>query len=68
MEVDILPDTDLPAGAGTRSPSSRSSTSALSAELARQVNRPFWLDTVGNSLEPDRDPHPARTRMVLRVL
>ncbi len=47
MDVDILPDTDLPAP-GPR-PFFSLLDSALSAELAQQVKRPFWLDTVGRS-------------------
>ena len=47
MDVEILPDTDLPAP-GTR-PFFSLLDSALSAELAQQVKRPFWLDTVGRS-------------------
>lgn len=47
MDVDILPDTTLPAP-GPR-PFFSLLDSALSAELAQQVKRPFWLDTVGRS-------------------
>ncbi|AZO81127.1 two-component sensor histidine kinase [Bosea sp. Tri-49] len=47
MDVEILPDTDLPAP-GPR-PFFSLLDSALSAELAQQVKRPFWLDTVGRS-------------------
>jgi two-component system osmolarity sensor histidine kinase EnvZ len=47
MDVDILPDSDLPAP-GPR-PFFSLLDSALSAELAQQVARPFWLDTVGRS-------------------
>jgi two-component system osmolarity sensor histidine kinase EnvZ len=46
-DVDILPDTTLPAP-GPR-PFFSLLDSALSAELAQQVKRPFWLDTVGRS-------------------
>uniref|UniRef100_UPI0038F7E561 hypothetical protein n=1 Tax=Streptomyces niveiscabiei TaxID=164115 RepID=UPI0038F7E561 len=41
MDVEILPDTDLPAP-GPR-PFFSLLDSALSAELAQQVKRPFWL-------------------------
>lgn len=47
MDVEILPDTDLPAP-GPR-PFFSLLDSALSTELAQQVKRPFWLDTVGRS-------------------
>jgi two-component system osmolarity sensor histidine kinase EnvZ len=47
MDVDILPDADLPAP-GPR-PFFSLLDSALSTELAQQVKRPFWLDTVGRS-------------------
>ncbi|WP_066472551.1 ATP-binding protein [Bosea sp. WAO] len=47
LDVDILPDADLPAP-GPR-PFFSLLDSALSAELAQQVKRPFWLDTVGRS-------------------
>jgi two-component system osmolarity sensor histidine kinase EnvZ len=47
MDVDILPDTDLPAP-GPR-PFFSLLDNALSTELSQQVARPFWLDTVGRS-------------------
>jgi two-component system osmolarity sensor histidine kinase EnvZ len=47
LDVDILPDTDLPAP-GPR-PFFSLLDSALSTELSQQVKRPFWLDTVGRS-------------------
>ncbi|RDJ25302.1 HAMP domain-containing protein [Bosea caraganae] len=47
MDVDIIPDTDLPPP-GPR-PFFSLLDSALSAELSQQVARPFWLDTVGRS-------------------
>jgi two-component system osmolarity sensor histidine kinase EnvZ len=47
MDVDIIPDSDLPPP-GPR-PFFSLLDSALSAELAQQVARPFWLDTVGRS-------------------
>jgi two-component system osmolarity sensor histidine kinase EnvZ len=47
MDLDIIPDTDLPPP-GPR-PFFSLLDSALSAELAQQVARPFWLDTVGRS-------------------
>lgn len=47
MDVDIIPDADLPPP-GPR-PFFSLLDSALSAELAQQVARPFWLDTVGRS-------------------
>jgi two-component system osmolarity sensor histidine kinase EnvZ len=47
MDLDIIPDSDLPPP-GPR-PFFSLLDSALSAELAQQVARPFWLDTVGRS-------------------
>ncbi len=47
MDVDIIPDSDLPPP-GPR-PFFSLLDSALSTELASQVARPFWLDTVGRS-------------------
>ncbi len=47
MDIDIIPDSDLPPP-GPR-PFFSLLDSALSAELAQQVARPFWLDTVGRS-------------------
>jgi two-component system osmolarity sensor histidine kinase EnvZ len=47
MDVDILPDSDLPAP-GPR-PFFSLLDNALSTELSQQVARPFWLDTVGRS-------------------
>lgn len=47
MDVDIIPDADLPAP-GPR-PFFSLLDSALSTELSQQVARPFWLDTVGRS-------------------
>ncbi|MDP3599703.1 MAG: ATP-binding protein [Bosea sp. (in: a-proteobacteria)] len=47
MDIDIIPNTDLPPP-GPR-PFFSLLDSALSAELAQQVARPFWLDTVGRS-------------------
>ena len=47
MDIDILPDSDLPPP-GPR-PFFSLLDSALSTELAQQVARPFWLDTVGRS-------------------
>ncbi|WP_420101616.1 ATP-binding protein [Bosea sp. (in: a-proteobacteria)] len=47
MDVDIIPDSDLPAP-GPR-PFFSLLDSALSTELSQQVARPFWLDTVGRS-------------------
>lgn len=47
MDVDIIPDTDLPPP-GPR-PFFSLLDSALSTELSQQVARPFWLDTVGRS-------------------
>lgn len=47
MDVDIIPDADLPAP-GPR-PFFSILDSALSTELSQQVARPFWLDTVGRS-------------------
>ena len=47
MDIDIIPDADLPPP-GPR-PFFSLLDSALSAELAQQVARPFWLDTVGRS-------------------
>ncbi|MDP3321657.1 MAG: ATP-binding protein [Bosea sp. (in: a-proteobacteria)] len=47
MDIDIIPDSDLPPP-GPR-PFFSLLDSALSTELASQVARPFWLDTVGRS-------------------
>lgn len=47
MDVDILPDSDLPAP-GPK-PFFSLLDNALSTELSQQVARPFWLDTVGRS-------------------
>lgn len=47
MDVDILPDSDLPAP-GPK-PFFSLLDNALSTELSLQVARPFWLDTVGRS-------------------
>ena len=47
MDVDIITDSDLPPP-GPR-PFFSLLDSALSTELASQVARPFWLDTVGRS-------------------
>lgn len=47
MDVDIIPDSDLPAP-GPR-PFFSLLDNALSTELSLQVARPFWLDTVGRS-------------------
>lgn len=47
MDVDIIPDSDLPAP-GPKPFFSLLDT-ALSTELSQQVARPFWLDTVGRS-------------------
>ncbi|WP_372690057.1 ATP-binding protein [Bosea sp. (in: a-proteobacteria)] len=47
MDVDIIPNSDLPPP-GPR-PFFSLLDSALSTELASQVARPFWLDTVGRS-------------------
>ncbi|OYW60064.1 MAG: two-component sensor histidine kinase [Bosea sp. 12-68-7] len=47
MDIDIIPNTDLPPP-GPR-PFFSLLDSALSAELASQVARPYWLDTVGRS-------------------
>jgi two-component system osmolarity sensor histidine kinase EnvZ len=47
LDVDIIPDADLPAP-GPR-PFFSLLDSALSTELSQQVARPFWLDTVGRS-------------------
>ena len=47
LDIDILPDADLPAP-GPR-PFFSLLDSALSTELSQQVKRPFWLDTVGRS-------------------
>lgn len=47
MDVDILPDSDLPAP-GPK-PFFSILDNALSTELSQQVARPFWLDTVGRS-------------------
>ncbi|AMJ63626.1 ATPase [Bosea sp. PAMC 26642] len=47
MDLDIIPDSDLPAP-GPR-PFFSLLDSALSTELSQQVARPFWLDTVGRS-------------------
>ncbi|MDX3807881.1 MAG: ATP-binding protein [Bosea sp. (in: a-proteobacteria)] len=47
MDVDIIPDSDLPAP-GPR-PFFSLLDNALSTELSQQVARPFWLDTVGRS-------------------
>ena len=47
MDIDIIPDSDLPPP-GPR-PFFSLLDNALSAELAQQVARPFWLDTVGRS-------------------
>jgi two-component system osmolarity sensor histidine kinase EnvZ len=47
MDVEILPDADLPPP-GPR-PFFSLLDNALSTELSQQVKRPFWLDTVGRS-------------------
>ena len=47
MDVDIIPDSDLPAP-GPK-PFFSLLDSALTTELSQQVGRPFWLDTVGRS-------------------
>lgn len=47
MDVDIIPDSDLPAP-GPK-PFFSLLDSALTSELSQQVGRPFWLDTVGRS-------------------
>lgn len=47
MDVDILPNSDLPAP-GPK-PFFSLLDNALSTELSQQVARPFWLDTVGRS-------------------
>jgi two-component system osmolarity sensor histidine kinase EnvZ len=47
LDVDILHDTDLPPP-GPK-PFFSILDEALSSELARQVDRPFWVDTVGRS-------------------
>ena len=47
MDLDIIPDSDLPAP-GPR-PFFSLLDNALSTELSLQVARPFWLDTVGRS-------------------
>jgi two-component system osmolarity sensor histidine kinase EnvZ len=47
LKADILPPEPLPA-AGPR-PFFSILNNILSEELTRQINRPFWIDTVGNS-------------------
>jgi two-component system, OmpR family, osmolarity sensor histidine kinase EnvZ len=47
LDVDILRDTDLPAPGPKPFFSILDET--LSGELARQIDRPFWVDTVGRS-------------------
>ncbi len=47
MDVDIIPDSDLPAPGPKPFFSLLDNT--LSTELSQQVARPFWLDTVGRS-------------------
>lgn len=47
LKVDVLPPDPLPAP-GPK-PFFSILDQALSAEITRQVNRPFWIDTVGNS-------------------
>jgi two-component system osmolarity sensor histidine kinase EnvZ len=47
LDVDILRDTDLPAP-GPK-PFFSILDESLSGELARQIERPFWVDTVGRS-------------------
>lgn len=47
LKIDILPDEPLPAP-GPK-PFFSILDTILSEEIAKQINRPFWLDTVGNS-------------------
>ncbi|MBX3576579.1 MAG: HAMP domain-containing protein [Rhizobiaceae bacterium] len=47
LKIDILPPDPLPP-AGPK-PFFSILDEALSGEITRQINRPFWLDTVGNS-------------------
>ncbi len=47
MKIDILPPDPLPPPG--RKPFFSILDQILSAEITRQINRPFWIDTVGNS-------------------
>ncbi|TIP18033.1 MAG: two-component sensor histidine kinase, partial [Mesorhizobium sp.] len=47
LKVDLLPPDPLPAP-GPK-PFFSILDTALSSEITRQINRPFWIDTVGNS-------------------
>jgi two-component system osmolarity sensor histidine kinase EnvZ len=47
LNIDILPPDPLPAP--SPKPFFSILDQALSSEIVRQINRPFWIDTVGNS-------------------
>ncbi len=47
LNIDILPPDPLPAP--SPKPFFSILDEALSSEIVRQINRPFWIDTVGNS-------------------
>jgi two-component system, OmpR family, osmolarity sensor histidine kinase EnvZ len=47
LKIDLLPPAQLPPA--TRKPFFSSLDQVLSEEIATQISRPFWIDTVGNS-------------------
>jgi two-component system, OmpR family, osmolarity sensor histidine kinase EnvZ len=47
LKIDLLPPAPLPPA--TRKPFFSVLDQVLSEEIARQISRPFWIDTVGNS-------------------
>ena len=56
MKIDILPPDPLPPPG--RKPFFSILDQILSAEITKQINRPFWIDTVGE-FQRARSPHPA---------
>ena len=56
MKIDILPPDPLPPPG--RKPFFSILDQILSAEITEQINRPFWIDTVGD-FKRARSPHPA---------
>ena len=64
LVVDFLPVGDMPPPGPKPFFSLLDQT--LSVQLGRQIGRPFWIDTVG-TLQPGRNPHPARRRGDARV-
>ena len=56
MKIDILPPDPLPPPG--RKPFFSILDQILSAEITEQINRPFWIDTVGE-FQGARSPHPA---------